>query len=67
VLTDPTFIRADVGRKKVLVSEIFKWYADDFKAPGQALIPYLNQYRTQPMPATYTVDFYPYDWTLNAQ
>jgi hypothetical protein len=68
VLTNPAFIRPDAGGKKVLVSELFKWYADDFKAPGSALIPYLNQYRsTQPIPATYTVDYYTYDWALNAQ
>lgn len=67
VLTDPTFIRLNAAAKKVQVSEIFKWYADDFKAPGQALIPYLNQHRAaQPIPATYTVDYYPYDWGLNA-
>ncbi|MBC6607842.1 DUF547 domain-containing protein [Hymenobacter sp. BT188] len=66
VLTDPTFIRLNAAAKKVQVSEIFKWYADDFKASGQALIPYLNQYRAaQPIPATYTVDYYPYDWSLN--
>ncbi|QIL74448.1 DUF547 domain-containing protein [Hymenobacter sp. HDW8] len=67
VLTDPSFIRVTTGGKKVLVSEIFKWYADDFKAPGQALIAYLNQYRPgQPIPTSYTVDYYSYDWSLNA-
>ncbi|SMC00331.1 protein of unknown function DUF547 [Hymenobacter roseosalivarius DSM 11622] len=66
VLTDPTFIRPDAKAKKVQVSEIFKWYAADFKAPGPALIHYLNQYRAaQPIPATYTVDYYAYDWSLN--
>ena len=68
VLTNSTFIRPDAGAKKVLVSELFKWYADDFKASGAALIPYLNQYRTAaPIPAGYTVDYYPYDWSLNKQ
>lgn len=66
VLTNSTFIRPDAGAKKVLVSELFKWYAEDFKAPGSALIPYLNQYRTAaPIPPGYTVDYYPYDWALN--
>jgi hypothetical protein len=68
VLTDASFIRLDAGAKKVLVSELFKCYADDFKATGPALIPYLNQYRaSQPIPATYTVDYYAYNWSLNTQ
>lgn len=67
VLTAPSFIRPDAGGKKVLVSELFKWYAADFKASGQPLIAYLNQYRSQPIPPTYTVEYYPYDWALNAQ
>jgi hypothetical protein len=68
VLTNPNFIRPDAGAKKVLVSEIFKWYADDFKATGKSTIAYLNQYReAQPIPATYALDYYAYDWTLNAQ
>ncbi|MGY2133959.1 DUF547 domain-containing protein [Hymenobacter sp. HD11105] len=68
VLTNPSFIRPDAGAKKVLVSEIFKWYADDFKATGKSTIAYLNQYReAQPIPATYALDYYAYDWTLNAQ
>ncbi|GAB2478772.1 DUF547 domain-containing protein [Hymenobacter qilianensis] len=66
VLTDPTFIRLNATAKKVQVSEIFKWYAADFNASGQPLIPYLNQYRAaQPIPATYAIDYYPYDWSLN--
>ncbi|GAA3997653.1 DUF547 domain-containing protein [Hymenobacter fastidiosus] len=68
VLTNPEFIRVDAGAKKVLVSEIFKWYADDFKAGGKATVAYINQFRgAQPIPAGFTTDYYAYDWTLNDQ
>ncbi|HEX8428295.1 DUF547 domain-containing protein [Hymenobacter sp.] len=66
VLQDPQFIRVDAAGKKVLVSEIFKWYEADFKATGKSTLAYINQYRTaKPLPATATTDFYTYDWTLN--
>ncbi len=56
-----------MGGKKVLISELFKWYADDFKATGKPTIAYLNQYRgEQPIPATFAVDYYTYDPALSA-
>lgn len=66
VLQDPKFIRVDDKDKKVLVSEIFKWYEADFKATGKTTLAYLNQFRdSKPIPTTYAVDYYPYDWALN--
>lgn len=65
-LQDPRFVRPDAPSKKVLLSEIFKWYAADFEASGKALLAYLNQFRgAQPLPLTYAIDYYPYDWALN--
>ena len=65
-LQDPKFVRVDEAAKKVLISEIFKWYEADFKATGKFTLAYINQYRgRQPIPATYTTDFYSYDWSLN--
>ena len=64
-LHDANFIRVDNVRKRVLVSEIFKWYKEDFDKTGMTLIEYLNQYRSVKIPASYTVDYYTYDWTLN--
>jgi hypothetical protein len=45
------------------LSQIFDWYQDDF-ANGN-LIPYLNQYRTTQIPDNTTIEFMPYDWSLN--
>lgn len=66
VLQDPKFIRVDAAAHKVLISQIFKWYEADFKTTGKIGLAYLNQFRdSKAIPATYTVDYYTYDWALN--
>jgi hypothetical protein len=68
VLQDPKFVRLDASAKKVHLSQIFKWYEADFKASGKTGLAYVNQFRDgKQIPATYTVDYYPYDWKLNEQ
>ena len=61
-LNNSEFIR--VENDKVFLSEIFKWYADDF-TQDQALIDFLNLYKDIKLPKHYTIDFYPYDWKIN--
>jgi len=60
-LNDDNFIRVDKDEKKVYLSEIFKWYKEDF---GNFL-QFVNQYRTQTIPEDYAIDYYTYDWRLN--
>lgn len=60
-INDPYFIRVKQGQKKVEVSQIFEWYKGDFKS----ILPYLNKYRKEKIPASYAVTYYPYDWALN--
>ena len=68
VLQDPAFIRVDAKTGKVQLSQIFKWYEADFKASGKTGVAYVNQFRPGPaIPATYAVDYYTYDWSLNKQ
>lgn len=64
-LNDARFIRVDKVKRRVLISEIFKWYKEDFDKTGMSLIAYINQYRSNNIPASYSVDYYSYDWTLN--
>lgn len=64
-LNDPEFVRVSNDQSKVELSEIFKWYAEDFGADINAAVSYINQYRSTPIPSSYTADFYTYDWTLN--
>lgn len=60
-LNDDDFIRVDKDKKKVSLSEIFKWYKEDFGS----ILQFVNQYRTQAIPENYAIDFYTYDWRLN--
>jgi hypothetical protein len=66
VLQDPKFIRVNEATKTVQISQIFKWYEADFKATGKTGLAYINQFRdSKAIPATYAVEYYPYDWALN--
>ena len=68
VLQDPGFIRVNAQARKVQLSQIFKWYEADFKANGKTGVSYVNQFREgKAIPATYAVEYYVYDWGLNAQ
>lgn len=68
VLQNPVFVRVDAQAGKVQLSQIFKWYEADFKASGKTGLAYVNQFREgKAIPATYTVDYYAYDWALNNQ
>lgn len=68
VLQDPAFVRIDAKARKAQLSQIFKWYEADFKASGKTGAAYVNQFREgKPIPGTYTVEYYPYDWALNSQ
>lgn len=64
-LNDPNFTKVNDAAKKVELSEIFKWYESDFTQGGKSLIDYINQYRNEPIPSDYTVDYYPYNWKVN--
>ncbi|MCB9538466.1 MAG: DUF547 domain-containing protein [Myxococcales bacterium] len=56
------------GKDTVRLSEIFKWYADDFKpagGPKAYLLKYLDGERKAALEKAAKVDFKPYDWNLN--
>lgn len=64
-LNNNNFIKVNGADKKVLLSEIFKWYEADFKQKGLGIIGFINQYRDNKIPEGYQLDYYPYDWSLN--
>jgi hypothetical protein len=49
---------------QVKLSSLFDWYASDFKAAG-GVIPFLNQYRTQPLNPKSKISYLKYNWNLN--
>ncbi len=64
-LNSTQHVRVDAEKKKVYVSELFKWYRDDFVQGGISEIEYLNKFRKQAVPTDYSLDYIRYDWTLN--
>jgi hypothetical protein len=64
-MNDADFIRVDDAAKKVQVSQIFDWYKDDFLKGSASVTEFINAYRSAPLPAGYTIEFYTYDWSLN--
>ncbi|QNL22029.1 DUF547 domain-containing protein [Hyphobacterium sp. CCMP332] len=61
-LNDPEFVR--VSDTKIAISEIFKWYAEDFGGQSN-YIKFINKYRKNILPTNIALSFYEYDWTLN--
>lgn len=53
------------AERKVRLSQILEFYTEDFLAKAPSLIDYCNRYRDEPIPTDYSVEFIPYDWTLN--
>jgi hypothetical protein len=60
-------IRLDPPGRRVFLSEILRFYTKDFLAKAPSLVAYVNLYRAQPIPDDWSVEFIPYDWTLNAR
>lgn len=62
-------VQVDGARKVARLSEILRFYTEDFVNPrvANSLIEYVNRYRTAPIPSSFEVEFIPYDWTVNRQ
>jgi hypothetical protein len=64
-LNNSSFIR--VSGDEVLLSEIFKWYKEDFVKNGSTEIKFLNTYRKEKIAVQSKLSYYPYDWRLNSK
>lgn len=64
-------VKVDAKEKKVYLSEILKFFTEDFLKKAPNLIAYANQYRDKnpkaQLPVDYEVDFIDYDWTVHRQ
>jgi hypothetical protein len=57
--------RVDHAARTVWLSEILKFYTEDFvPAHGRNLVEYSNRFVAEPAPLDYQVRFTPYDWTV---
>ena len=64
-LNNPGWLKINDAQKKVEFSKIFDWYKKDFTADGKSEIEWVNQFRKEKIPTTYSVGYYEYDWRLN--
>lgn len=60
-------VELDAKTKVVRFNEILRFYTKDFLAKAPTLIAFANLYRSEKIPADWSVQFIPYDWTLNRQ
>jgi hypothetical protein len=60
------FVNSDKGvrmlRDRVQLSKIFDWYREDFP---EGVIPFINRYRREKIPADARIAYDSYDWSLN--
>lgn len=66
-VNDPLFIQVDETAEKASLSQIFSWYAADFGGSKKEVLSFINSYRMEPIPVSYAINYYNYDWTLNSQ
>jgi hypothetical protein len=66
-LNDPNFIKYNFTTKELGLSEIFKWYADDFKTDTTNVIDYISKYSLlmSEIEKNSKTTYYTYDWRLN--
>ncbi len=64
--SEPRNLVVDPQRKVIRVSEILKFYTEDFLPQESTLARYIARYRDVPEADSYAVEFIPYDWTINA-
>ncbi|MEL6667827.1 MAG: DUF547 domain-containing protein [Bacteroidota bacterium] len=63
-VNDPNFIK--VNGSNVGLSQIFNWYASDFGGSKDRVIAFINTYRDAELSTSLSLNYYPYNWTLNA-
>lgn len=65
--SEPRNVAVNDAAKTITLSEILKFYTEDFLAHAPTLAAYVNRYRTSKIPETHRVLFFDYDWTINRQ
>lgn len=63
----PRNLQLNHDRQIVHVSDILRFYEEDFLTSSSSLIGYINKYHLEKIPENYKVAFRKYDWTVNRQ
>lgn len=61
------FLKVNTKKKRVEVSEIMKWYKEDFTMNGSNEIDFINTYRNEKVPNDFKISYFPYNWNINKQ
>ncbi len=64
-VNDSYFIRLNQEKNQLELSDLFRWYKNDFTRKSKDLISFLNLYRKNKIPPTADIKWKDYDWTLN--
>lgn len=64
-INDKNFIRVNPNEKTIEISELFKWYKEDFETESGSILKFINEYITEKVPENFTISYYSYDWSLN--
>ncbi len=65
VINDPRWVRVDHGARVVHASRLFDWYSHEFEEESGTIIAFLNSFHDEGIPVDYSIEFMPYDWSLN--
>lgn len=61
-INNVVFVIYDEENESANVSEIFKWYKNQFTP---SIKDFINTHRKEPLPENTQIGFYPYNWSLN--
>ena len=64
---EPRNLALEHARRVVRVTEIMRFFPEDFLATAPSLIAYVNRYAAEKVPEGYALEFIPYDWNVAAQ
>ncbi|MGB1206852.1 MAG: DUF547 domain-containing protein, partial [Chitinophagales bacterium] len=65
VLHDSDFVKIDSSEQKIGLSQIFRWYENDFSKSNKNLRSFINKYINHELSINYKIYFYEYNWNLN--
>lgn len=64
--SEPRNLRVDDAKKTIYISEILKFFTEDFvPAKAPSLHAYISKYTDTKLPSDYKIEFIDYDWTIN--
>lgn len=62
-----SFLKVNVKKKRIEVSQIMEWYKEDFTMNETTEIDFINKYRTEKLDKKMKLSYFPYNWKVNKQ